>query len=159
MAVCVGVAVVEAALAHPHHLAYLNPLAGGTRNGPYVFDDSNVDWGQDLPALARWQRAHQRPDETLELYYFGSAVPAAYGVEARPFALEHVEDPPPGLYAISAHYLVFFRKLAALRGLDSDWLTKYEPIDRAGSSTWLYRFDAAERASTEAASDSRPSAR
>ncbi len=159
LAVLVGCAAVEAALAYPHHLAYLNPLAGGTRNGPYVFDDSNVDWGQDLPALARWQREHQRPDETLHLYYFGSAMPAAYGVEARPFALEHVEAPPPGLYAISAHYLVFFRKLAALRGLDSDWLAKYEPVDRAGSSTWLYRFDAASRASTDAASDSRPSAR
>jgi hypothetical protein len=159
LALLAGGAGLEAAAAYPHHLAYLNPLGGGTRNGPYVFDESNVDWGQDLPALAAWQRAHQREGETLRLYYFGSAVPAAYGVDAVRFELDQVEAPPPGLYAISAHYLVFFRKLAVLRGLDSDWLTKYEPIDRAGSSTWLYRFEPPARASADAASVSRPSAR
>lgn len=131
-----GLAAVRA---HPHHLSYLNAIAGGAQRGPYVLDESNVDWGQDLPALAAWQREHQRPDETLSLYYFGSAEPAAYGVRATRFDLEQVEAPPPGLYAISAHYLAYFRKLALLAGADSDWLSRYRPLDRAGA-IWIYRI-------------------
>ena len=132
--------VIEAVRAWPHHLAYLNDVAGGSEAGPYVTDESNVDWGQDLPRLADWQRAHQRPDETLRLYYFGSAEPSAWGVRAEPFDVADVEAPRPGLYAISAHYLAWFRKLEALDGADSDWLEKYEPIDRVGESIYIYRI-------------------
>jgi hypothetical protein len=132
---------LEALRIHPHQLSYLNTLAGGSSRGPYVLDESNVDWGQDLPALADWQRSHQRPDEILTLYYFGSAEPSAYGVRAKRFDLADVADPPPGLYAISAHYLAYFRKLAALEGADSDWLARYQPVAKAGHSIWIYRLD------------------
>jgi hypothetical protein len=151
-------AVLEAGFAYPRHLAFQSPLAGGAEGGPYLFDDSNVDWGQDLPALARWQRQHQRPDETLTLHYFGSAEPAYYGVVAQPFDLDQLEDPPPGLYAVSAHYLVFYRKIALLDGADSDWLSKFTPVDRA-RSIYLYRFGDGSEASSAAASASRPSRR
>jgi len=63
-------------------------------------------------------------------------------VEATPFDLSVVEDPPPGTYAISAHYLVFLRKLAARTDLDADWLSRYEPIGKAGHSIYIYRFPA-----------------
>ena len=129
----------EAVATYPHHLSYLNRAAGGSERGPHVFDESNIDWGQDLPALAAWQREHL-PDEPLRMLYFGSADPAAYGVRAVGFDVSLVEAPPPGTYAISAHYLVFFRKLAALTGADADWLTRFEPIGRAGYSIYLYRF-------------------
>ena len=132
--------LVEAVRAWPHHLAYLNDAVGGSDAGPLVTDESNVDWGQELPRLAAWQRAHQRPGETLRLFYFGSADPSAYGVHAEPFDVADVEKPRPGLYAISAHYLAWFRKLEALEGADSDWLDKYAPIDRIGQSLYIYRF-------------------
>jgi hypothetical protein len=132
--------LVEAVRAWPHHLAYLNDLVGGSGAGPYVTDESNVDWGQELPRLADWQRAHQRPGETLRLFYFGSAEPSAWGVVSEPFDVADVEAPRPGLYAISAHYLAWFRKLEALEGADSDWLEKYEPIDRVGESIYIYRI-------------------
>jgi hypothetical protein len=103
-----------------------------------VFDESNVDWGQDLPRLAAWQREHgPRP---LRLFYFGSADPAAYGVDAEPFDLAWVEDPPPGTYAISAHYLVFLRKLGARPGEAADWLTRHRPVAKAGYSIFIYQF-------------------
>jgi hypothetical protein len=139
---------------HPHHLSYLNELAGGSSRGPYVLDESNVDWGQDLPALAAWQREHQHPDEILSLHYFGSAEPAAYGVRAQRFDLADVEDPPPGLYAISAHYLAHFRKLAALAGANSDWLTRYRPVAKAGHSIWIYRIREPDSASSDGSSRS-----
>ena len=132
--------LVEAVRAWPHHLAYLNDAVGGSDAGPLVTDESNVDWGQELPRLAAWQRAHQRPGETLRLFYFGSADPSAYGVHAEPYDVADVEKPRPGLYAISAHYLAWFRKLEALEGADSDWLDKYAPIDRIGQSLYIYRF-------------------
>ena len=130
---------VEAVRAWPHHLAYLNDAVGGSRAGPRITDESNVDWGQELPRLAAWQREHA-PDEALRLLYFGSAEPAAYGVRAEPFDLADVEHPRPGLYAISAHYLAWFRKLEALEGADADWLDKYAPVDRIGQSIYIYRF-------------------
>jgi hypothetical protein len=113
---------------------------GGSRAGPRITDESNVDWGQELPRLAAWQREHMREGETLRLFYFGSAEPAAYGVRAEPFDLADALHPRPGLYAISAHYLAYFRKLEALEGADADWLDKYQPIDRIGYSIYIYRF-------------------
>ena len=123
-------------------LAYwLNALAGGPARGPYWFDESNVDWGQDLPALAAWQRDHPEAGP-LRLFYFGSARPESYGVKALGFDPELAADPPPGSYAISAHYLVYLRKLGRREGRDLDWLGRYEPIDRAGYSIYLYRLGA-----------------
>jgi hypothetical protein len=124
----------------PYQLAYLNAAAGGSENGPRVTDDSNVDWGQELPRLATWQREHMEPGEPLRLYYFGSAEPGAYGVRYEPFDLADAEHPRPGTYAISAHYLAYFRKIAALDGADADWLSKYQPIARIGQSIYLYRI-------------------
>jgi len=133
-------AAAESALIYPYHLSYFNALAGGPENGPYIFDDSNIDWGQDLPALADWQKSHS--DAThLKLAYFGTADPPAYGVQALPMTWEDIINPKPGgVYAISAHMLVFFRKIKVLKGTDSDWLTKYTPSDHAGYSLYIYRF-------------------
>src|SRR5262249_7851783 len=38
----------------PHHLSYFNELVGGPTRGMYHLDDSNIDWGPDLPTLSRW---------------------------------------------------------------------------------------------------------
>src|SRR5262249_5440140 len=42
----------------PHHLSYFNELVGGPTRGLLYLDDSNIDWGQDLPSLRRWLDAH-----------------------------------------------------------------------------------------------------
>ena len=131
--------VVAVQLIYPHHLSYVNPLFGGPEVGPYMLDESNIDWGQDLPALARWQQ-NNAPDEVLSIYYFGSADPTAYGVHALQLDVSEIEHPQPGLKAISAHFLAGLHKQEALRGWDSDWLSKYEPIAKAGYSIFIYRF-------------------
>jgi 4-amino-4-deoxy-L-arabinose transferase-like glycosyltransferase len=131
---------LEAGRTYPHFLSYVNQAAGGPERGPYLLDDSNVDWGQDLPALARWQREHPEA-EPLRLSYFGTADPAAYGVQSIAMPREDIANPRPGYYAVSAHRLVYFRKRALLEAIDTDWLTKYEPVDRAGPSIWIYRFE------------------
>lgn len=131
--------VYEAWSIYPHHLSYLNTLAGGPERGPYLLDDSNIDWGQDLPALAAWQEQHGQ-GRPLRLFYFGSADPAAYGVKAVPMEESELLAPQPGLYAISAHNLVFFRMIQRGEGKDADWLTKYTPVAKAGYSIYIYEF-------------------
>ena len=125
---------------HPDYLSYFNVAVGGPKAGPYLLDDSNLDWGQDLPALARWQHAH--PEATpLRLMYFGTADPGAYGVDAAEMSREEIGDPHSGYYAVSAHYLVRFRALGIRTGEDLDWLRRYEPIGRAGGSIYIFRIE------------------
>lgn len=125
---------------YPRHLSYFNEAVGGPLNGPFLLDDSNIDWGQDLPSLAKWQKQHPEA-RPLKLLYFGSAKPEAYGVEAMEFTRSDMEVPQKGTYyAISVHYLIGFRKLSFTTGKDVDWLTKFQPVGRAGYSIYIYKF-------------------
>ncbi len=104
--------VISAIVTFPNHLSYFNELVSGPTNGYRYMTDSNVDWGQDLPALKNWID-HTQPDQ-LHLSFFGAAYPdrygvnaigipgypnSAYGLEADAFTSYSLE---PGLYAISA---------------------------------------------------------
>jgi hypothetical protein len=68
----------ESACAFPDFIPFLNVAAGGWRHGVELLGDSNIDWGEDLPALAHWQR--QNPDRQLYLCYFGTADARYYGI-------------------------------------------------------------------------------
>jgi hypothetical protein len=139
LALVAGAQAGTALLAHPDHLAYFNPLAGGTRAGPRWLDDSNLDWGQDLYRLPGWLA--ERGIERVRLFYFGTGVPRAYGVPAEPMrASDWTRGPRPGAYVISAHWLVHGLHLARTQGARSDWLRRYEPRDVLGGSLYLYVF-------------------
>jgi len=60
---------VIALRAHPHHLAYFNPLAGSEPGAVLV--DSDLDWGQGVVALERYFRG--RDVGRLHIAYFGAA--------------------------------------------------------------------------------------
>jgi hypothetical protein len=76
---CLAVALVgESLWAYPNYVAFFNGPAGGARGGLGLLGDSNLDWGQDLPAVAEWQRRH--PDDALYLAYFGMDDPASWGI-------------------------------------------------------------------------------
>jgi hypothetical protein len=125
---------------YPDYLSYFNVAAGGPKAGPDLLDDSNLDWGQDLPALAHWQ--HDHPEATpLTLMYFGTSDPGAYGVDAAEMGREEIGQPRSGYYAVSAHNLVRFRALGIRTGQDLDWLRRYEPIGRAGWSIYIFRIE------------------
>ena len=124
---------------YPHHLSFFNALAGGPKRGPFYLEDHNIDWGQDLPALARWQQGRPE-DEVVRLAYFGSADPLAYGLRSEPFDRRDIRNPRPGVYAISAHWLVWFRKSQLNEADPHDWLTRYSPIATAGYSIYIYEF-------------------
>lgn len=113
---------------YPHHLSYFNLVAGGPERGPYMLVDSNIDWGQDLPALADWQKRHPEVKD-LKLVYFGTSLPGAYGVRATGISPEEFDNPPPGTYAVSVTELVF-----------APWFRQRKPIGRAGYSIYIYQF-------------------
>ncbi|MBN1826455.1 MAG: glycosyltransferase family 39 protein [Candidatus Eisenbacteria bacterium] len=69
------------AIAWPHYLSYFNEACGGTRGGSRILSDSNLDWGQDLPGLARF--LDERGDPVVYLSYFGTAEPHRYGIRYR----------------------------------------------------------------------------
>lgn len=62
--------LVQTMLIWPHGLCYTNELFGGTAQGYLALSDSNYDWGQGLPELARWQQQHS--SAPLDVWYFGT---------------------------------------------------------------------------------------
>lgn len=67
----------------PGYLSYMNVVIRPEASY-HLLSDSNVDWGQGLLALQKYQREH--PDEKISLAYFGSVDPEVYGIRAQPLA-------------------------------------------------------------------------
>ena len=125
--------------AHPHYLPYFNLLAGGPERGIDWLDDSNVDWGQDLPLLARWLDERGVTDATVAPMAWYD--PGLYGVRGRfvsaPEMLRLLSDPdaPPGVYAASAHLLTRGRFDPSA---PVDPLSDLEPVAVLGHSIWIF---------------------
>ena len=144
--------LLQALVIWPDYIPFFNRLAGGPARDWQVLSDSNIDWGQDLPALAAWQAADGRP---LKLSYFGTAHPSAYGVvfdplpmwppapeQAAPgFQAYDPLHPAPGVYAISVtslHGVVLGGQAAAFAPFRDQ-----APLARLGQSIFLYEVAAA----------------
>lgn len=118
---------------HRHPLAYFNELAGGPENGWKHLVDASLDWGQDLPGLADWLRAHDV--DTVRLSYFGTVNPSLYGIRWLPIQLPvrapgakpMREDIPPGVYAVSVS------KLVEVQSLGEGPLTVFQELEPAAS--------------------------
>ena len=63
----------------PDYLSYVNIVIPNRLSYRYL-SDSNVDWGQGLLALRRYEVEH--PDESIHLAYFGVVDPEVYGIRA-----------------------------------------------------------------------------
>ena len=124
----------------PHFLAYFNRFCGGPEQGWRLLVDSNIDWGQDLPALEQQLRSFA--DGPVALQYFGTARPEAYGIKAD--RIEKLSRPPDAYrtLAISA---------SCLQGLyvaGGDAYRSFRPLrpdGRAGYSIFVFRLDSPER--------------
>lgn len=125
--------------AFPHYLPYFNILAGGPDRGIEWLDDSNVDWGQDLPLLREWLEAREIDDAVL--VPMAAYDPALYGVPGRTVApavaLPQLGSPDlaPGVYAVSAHLLTRFRWGA---GAEVDPLRDRVPAAVLGHSIYVF---------------------
>lgn len=151
---CVACLLVaaETMAARPYFIPFFNTVAGGARGGLRLLSDSNLDVGQGLPALRRWMAAHQV--ERLNLSYFGSADPKAYGIAFTPLpgtnhgeiegagTLGYSPQPPilPGYVAVSATNLQGTYLSPELRGA-YEFLRRKEPVAVPAGSTYVYWVD------------------
>jgi hypothetical protein len=143
-AIAFGVAIIgglaiESCCAFPDYIPFFNVMAGGSRGGLRLLSDSNLDWGQDLPLLAAWQRKH--PGTKLYLAYFGAAEPAWFGVHATNLVDGFASPQPinsPGVIAISA--TVLQGTYSPLRENGPYWsvLWKFKPFEVLGGSIYLF---------------------
>jgi len=127
----------------PYHLAYFNKFVGGPAKGLYYLDDSNVDWGQNLPRLKAYLN-RQECQGPIYLAYFGNADPRAWGIDYKTWDmsdLDHIRQPIPGTVVMSAHRLARLRLYAVLLGDHQlDWLSRFTPVGRVGHSYLIYNF-------------------
>lgn len=143
VAVLVGLFAVGSLAAHPHYIPYFNVLAGGPAQAIEWLDDSNVDWGQDLPLLRQWLTDNEIDDATLVPMAFYD--PALYGVPGRVVPPEVAlpvlasPDPPPGIYAVSAHLLTRVR-WGGSPAIDP--LRDLQPRAVLGHSIWVFDIPA-----------------
>ncbi|WP_298865856.1 glycosyltransferase family 39 protein [uncultured Gimesia sp.] len=135
--VCIGFQLVSIISVQPHYLSYFNSSIGGPSKGHFYLLDSNLDWGQDLPALKKIlsELSPEDPDQCL-IYYFGTAHPEAYSINAHSLKDTLPADLNRWKYlALSANHLQGLYTnskdpFAAFRSL--------KPIKRAGYSLFLF---------------------
>jgi 4-amino-4-deoxy-L-arabinose transferase-like glycosyltransferase len=83
----------------PGYLSYFTPFVSPATSWK-LLSDSNLDWGQGLLALRKYQQAH--PDETIHLAYFGTMDPILYGIRYVPLA---PDERVSGTVVVSATHL------------------------------------------------------
>jgi hypothetical protein len=96
---------VDVTSRYPFSLSYFNQIVPRGREYQWLVD-SSLDWGQDLPRLARRLPGFVRPGEPIYLNYFGSCRPDTVlpdaellGLAPRPGAPQSLR---PGVYCVSA---------------------------------------------------------
>jgi 4-amino-4-deoxy-L-arabinose transferase and related glycosyltransferases of PMT family len=81
----------------PDHLSYFTPVIRPASTWHYLAD-SNLDWGQGLIALRKYQDEH--PGETIYMRSFGGFDPAFYGIRCQSFG---ENERPHGTVVVSAN--------------------------------------------------------
>jgi hypothetical protein len=125
---------------HPFHATATNGLAGSSALVYRNLDESNVDWGGGLKALAAWQRAHDVP--SLAVVPFAPQPFTLYGTNEQPYLLhQDPEDFQPGMTHLDAYgvsgqiapadvlfapapghvYAVSAHVLACAEGIEQSW--------------------------------------
>jgi hypothetical protein len=109
----------------PDYLSYFNEIIGGPEHGHLYLRDSNIDWGQDLPALKKYM--DQNGIDEIRLVYFGTADPSYYGIKHVPAGALDLKTAQRTVYAISVHYLETV-----------EWTGTKSPSGKAGRSIMIY---------------------
>ncbi|MGH7140889.1 MAG: hypothetical protein ACREHD_34595, partial [Pirellulales bacterium] len=140
------------------YLGYFNLASGGPAGAWTWFSDGEIDWGQDLGALGRWQDAHPeaRPIRLALFSPFSPPYPGLiddtpdvsdeHTLWVRMGAVPRVPcGPAAGYLAVSVTLLN--RMGAADRGPQAGpeapfcrWLKRRSPVALIGSSIVIYQF-------------------
>lgn len=150
-------AVASVAARHPHYLGYFNELVGGARCAWPYFSHGEVDWGQDVHRLARWQRSHPnaRPMRVVLFtpYYpqYPDIVDDTPDAAARRISKDRYEpymdsEPSEGYLAISVTVLNYYGAEWDVAYVEHSckavcrWIKTQRPIAMVGTSILIYRF-------------------
>jgi len=115
----------------PYYLSYFNILGGGTQNGYKIATDSNYDWGQDLKRLVKF--VDENKIDKIAVDYFGGGSPSYYlGDKFEPWWSVRGEPLVGSWLAVSANTFQGNK--------DYSWLKDKEPVTRAGTSIFIYKF-------------------
>jgi hypothetical protein len=120
-------------------LSYANGLGATRANLHARLGDSNIDWGQGLPALKA-----EVGDSVIYLSYAGTARPEAYGIrherlpgwgQFHPAPPDRVDPAGRVLVAVSVSNLqgTYLPDPAVYR-----WLLDRQPVSRTDGSVWLF---------------------
>ncbi len=124
---------ISAIVIAPHALSYFNSFCGGPAQGHHYLVDSNLDWGQDLPALR--DELARIGGRRVMLAYFGRSDPLVYGVQIQPWS-----DPETALAKGCHHVAVSATLLHGLYSLTDPFaaLRRIPSTARAGFSIFIY---------------------
>ena len=111
----------------PDYLSYFNEFIGGPSNGYKYLRDSNIDWGQDLPALKEYMES--KAIDEIFLSYFGTADPAFYDINYTEIFPEDTDALGGKVCAVSVQYLENF-----------EWTKVVKPTHVIGYSIFIYDF-------------------
>ncbi len=134
---CICFQIISITSVQPDYLSYFNDRIGGPAAGRFYLLDSNLDWGQDLPALKTL--LDDLPPENRDrclLYYFGTASPHAFGISAHDMKQKLPDDLENWKYlALSANYLqgLYTKAKDPFAGFRS-----LKPLGQAGYSIYLF---------------------
>jgi len=119
--------VAESVAVHPDYLAYFNQTARGRETR--ILADSNVDWGQDLARIARFQQ--QRRLAAIFVAYTGYKHAAKFGIT-------HGFLPPghPQCCWVAAGV----NQLTGILAPDMSHLAGRRPTARIGGSIYVYKM-------------------
>ena len=170
LALCLTWFIASSLRFAPEHLSYFNELVGGPDDGRFHLVDSNIDWGQNLPALKRWYDAHPEA-RPLRLAYFGMMDPRVLGIEyslppkgpTAPGDFRRDDQqhfgPQPSWYAISVstlhgHYFTLPNGQGGLDYVGDEsftYLQRFRPVAKAGHSIFIHHVmhDEANRVRSE----------
>ncbi|MGD0389790.1 MAG: hypothetical protein ABSC42_12645 [Tepidisphaeraceae bacterium] len=132
---------LETCAAYPDFIPFFNLPAGGSRGGLHLLSDSNLDWGQDLPLLADWQKRH--PDRPIFLLYFGTADPSHYGIS---YYKTSVESRYPNARQTASKNMILAISATVLQGTylpsnqqkEMEQLRRKHPLAVLGGSIYLF---------------------
>ena len=131
--------------AAPWWLSHFNPVAGPPERRERWLNDSNVDWGQGLAALATEMKS--RGIARVHLAYLGTADPHLYGIDFEPY-WTGVPGPESDWLAVSSYFYVGLPQTLRLKDGPSPWIALLDfhafPPERAasrpGDCMWLFKI-------------------
>jgi 4-amino-4-deoxy-L-arabinose transferase-like glycosyltransferase len=85
--------IIQPLTYYPNFLTYVSEYGPGRDRNAEVFADSSLDWGQGLLLLRDFMRANNI--DRVYLSYFGSALPAGYGIDYLPLPSFYTLPTPP----------------------------------------------------------------